>query len=203
MRMFDDVMVACDHLMLQEAEAVRAVLESFALRVHFYRLYQKYDVLDFFAGKGVPECDYTVLVCHGTGRTEGEAAIALDVGEQEDDDPRAPTGWEPMEFLLTPKNIPEVVTGARGTLVSIACGSGRRPLAGAFLKAGYSSYVAPIDGYDGDAVLLFVTGFFYHLLAEDRDLCERSYSEEEAVERAAAMDREFEHGTRVFRHYAG
>jgi hypothetical protein len=65
------------------ALVLQLVLQQFGVRTHLYRFYQKRNVEDFFAGKGVPEeCRYTVLCAHGHGP---------------DDDP---VGFEPKVVLL-------------------------------------------------------------------------------------------------------
>ena len=202
MRAFENVTVVCDWKTVEDAIAVRAVLESFRLRVQFLRLVQRRQVFDFFAGRGVSDCSYTVLVCHGTG-TDADPTIRLQVVDQVTGDPYAPEGWEVATVELSAATIADTVTAARGTLVSTACGSGREPLAAAFLAAGYDAYVAPVGRYhDSDAAVLFVAGFFYHLLAEDRDYAATAYTEVEAVRRAASIDRDSRFGTGVFRHYS-
>lgn len=49
--------------------------------------------------------------------------------------------------------------------------------------------------------MLFVIGFFYHLLTEDREP-RLTCSVREAVERAAAIDTLAREGTHVFRYYS-
>lgn len=196
MKIFDRVVVACDHApeMLALATAMRATLEGFALRVDFYRLIQKRQVLEFFARP--PDADYTVLCTHG----DGGGQISFHVIDQKDGDCSQAEGWEDLTFALTPDNIPTVVQGQTGTLISTACGGGHQPLASAFLAAGYAAYVgADVDYLDGDAGQLFVASLFYHLLAEDRDYAPRTYTLEESVERASGADADFVMGTRAFR----
>lgn len=184
------------------APILQSVLQHMGLRVHLYLLYQKRNVEDFFAGRGVPEeCRYTVLCAHGHG-PDDDPKIRLEVVEQKDGDPRAVDGWEPCELDLSKENVPGLVTAPRGTLVAGGCGAGREPLARAFLEAGYEGYVGATEDYvDKDSALLFTIGFFYHLLADDRDYAPRTFTDKEAAERAAAMDREFELGTRSYRHW--
>jgi hypothetical protein len=196
MRLFERVAVACDHTpeMLAMAGALRAMLECFTLRVDFYHLIQKRQVLDFFARP--PEADFTVLFTHG----EEGRQLTFTVVDQEDADYEATHGWDGVEFALTPENIPEVVKGARGTLIAVGCGGGKPTLAEAFLAAGYSAFVgATTDYVNSDASLLFVVGLFYHLLAESQNYTPHGYTLEEAVARASEIDRDFEEGTRAFR----
>jgi hypothetical protein len=78
---------------------LRSVLEEFGLRVDLYRLYQKRNVEDFFAGRGVPkECRYTGLCGHGP---DDDPKIRLEVVDQKDGDPDAVEGWEPRPFDLS------------------------------------------------------------------------------------------------------
>jgi hypothetical protein len=136
-----------------DPQVLRSVLEEFGLRVHLYRLYQKRNVEDFFAGRGLPkECRYTVLCSHGHG-PDDDPKIRLEVVDQKDGDPDAVEG--------------------------------REPLARAFLEAGYDGYVGATEDYvDGDSALLFTIGFFYHLLADERDYAPRTFTDREAAERA-------------------
>src|SRR5215207_1589363 len=174
---------------------LRSFLEEFGLRVDLYRLYQKRNVEDFFAGRGVPkECRYTGLCGHGP---DADPKIRL-----KDGDPDAVEGWEPRPFDLSKGNVPGLVTAPRGVLVAGGCGAGREPLARAFLEAGYDSYVGATEDYvDRDSALLFTIGFFYYLLADERDYAPRTFTDREAAERAAAMDCEFELGTRPYRYW--
>jgi hypothetical protein len=192
MKYFDRVTIACDHTagMLELAMAMRAVLESYTLRVDFHHLIQKRQVLDFFSHPH--ESDYIVLVTHGhTGNK-----IVFDVVDQKDDNYAETKGWDSVKFALTPDNIPAIVKNQHGALISIACGGGRPVLASAFLTAGYDAYVgADSSGVDCNAATLFVLGLFYHLIAEAPHI----HTLEESVARAAAADPEFEMGTKSFR----
>lgn len=145
MRLFDRVAIVCDHTpeMLEMAGALRAVLESFTLRVDFYHLIQKRQMLDFFARTG--EADFTVLFTHGE---EGKP-LTCTLVDQKDGDFEAVHGWEEVKFALTPENIPNVVGGARGTLIAVGCGGGKRTLADAFLAADYEVFVGGGDGLYG------------------------------------------------------
>jgi len=195
MKLFERVAIVCDHTpeMLEMAGALRAMLESFTLRVDFHHLIQKRQMLDFFAQS--PEADFTVLFTHGEGKQ-----LTFTVVDQEDGDFEAVHGWEEVKFALTPENIPEVVRGAHGTLIAVGCGGGKLTFADAFLAAGYEAFVgAATDYVDGNASLLFLVGFFYHLLAESQDYAPQGYTIEEAVVRASEIDRDFAEGMQAFR----
>ncbi len=96
-----------------------------------------------------------------------------------------------------------------GALLSTACGSGREPLAAAFLNSGYQSYIAPVHPDDPeeiyvdlDSSLVFFTDFFYYLMdGVDRDYSTTTYTEQEAAEKAAQLDPHFRFGTKIFRRY--
>ena len=183
------------------ANGIRSVLESQGLNVHFYNLMQKRSVLQFLAGQ-VPETQYTVICCHGGGSLETGKEMSFQVIHQKDDDYENPNNWERVTFGLTPANIPQCVQGKGRTIISIACGSGQEDFAQAFLAAGCHAYIAPQGDYvDSNASVLFVAGFFYHLLAEARGSQPKTYTIEEAVQRAAAMDADCTQGTRLFRYY--
>ncbi|HEV2811324.1 MAG TPA: hypothetical protein VGV93_13120 [Acidimicrobiales bacterium] len=200
LRLFDQVAIACDRTMVDLAGAMRAALESYRLHVRFFRFVQHRKVLDFF-GRGVPDCNWTVLVAHGVCE-EGIRKIRFEAVDQVDGDWEAPMGWVDTNFDLTPANIPDLATGARGGLLSLACGSGTKEFADAFLAAGYQRYIGPTTEsgyYNADAALLFSLAFFYYALAGDRDYAPRIYSDEEAAERAAEIDSEFGFGPGAFR----
>jgi hypothetical protein len=148
------------------------------------------------------ECRYTVLCAHGHG-PDHDPRIRFGVVDQKDGDPYAVEEWQPYNFDLTKDNVPELVTAPRGTLVATGCGAGREPLARALLEAGYAGYVGATEDYvDGDSAFLFVVGFFYHVLADERDYAPRTFTDREAAERAAAMDRDFDLGTRAYRYWS-
>ena len=148
------------------------------------------------------ECRYTVLCAHAHGPGD-DPKIRFGVVNQRDGDPTAIAGWEPYEFDLSKDNIPDLVSSPRGTLIAGGCGAGREPLARAFLEAGYEGYVGPTEPYvDGDSALLFTVGFFYHVMADERDYAPRTFTDREAAQRAALMDRDFECGTRSYRYWS-
>jgi hypothetical protein len=201
MKLFDRVAVVCDETFVEHASATRAFLEAMRLRVDFYRLVQRRNVLDFF-GRDAARYDYTVLWSHGLGDGDG-MAVRLQVVDQAEGDLRATTGWSGVQCDLTVETIPEIVTGVSGgTLVALGCGAGRPPLAQAFLAAGYDGYIGSTPKYyDADAALLFTTSFFYYLLAEDRDFEDRTHTVAQAVHLAAAADPGFRCGPGVMRYY--
>jgi hypothetical protein len=202
MKLFDRVAIACDKTFVEHASATRAVLEAMRLRVDFYRFVQRRNVLDFFAADA-GRYEFTVLWSHGLG-VESDMAIRLEVVDQAEGDMCAPAGWAGVQCDLTVESIPRIVTGASGgTLLALGCGGGRPPLANAFLAAGYHDYIGSTETYyDADSGLLFAANLFYHLLAEDRDFDDRSFTIGEAVGRAAATDPEFKYGPGVMRHYS-
>ena len=209
LRMFTPVAIVCDRTMLREAHALRGVLESFALQVDFHYFIQKRQILDFFAQSR--NYAYTIIFCHGSGKTAEDMHLRLEVVDQEAGDYDTPgdEGWDFVVVELTPAKIAEYVQNRDGTLLSTACGSGREPLAEAFLKSGYRSYIAPVHlddpeeiYVDLDSSLVFFTNFFYYLMdGVDRDYSTTTYTEQEAVEKASQLDPDFRFGTKIFRRY--
>ena len=204
MKLYKSVVICCDKSpkLFQDATAIRAALEALGLRVHLYDLAQKRGALEFLAG-AMPECDYVVLFCHGGRDSDGRPQLTLNVVDQVDGDYDNPRGWERVTLGLTPANIPEYVKGMGRTLVCVACGAGQEPFAQAFLKAGYTGYIAPQGNYiNANAAMVFVVAFFYHLLTESRIEDEPTrYTDQEAVALAAALDADYPRGTRVFHYY--
>lgn len=205
MKMYRSVVLCCDKSpkLFQDATAIRAALEAFGLRVHLYDLAQKRGALEFLAG-AMPECDYVVLFCHGGRDADGGAQLELRVVDQVDGDYDNPRGWERVTLGLTPANIPDSVKGMGRTLVCVGCGAGQEPFAPAFLKAGYKGYIAPQGDYiNANAAMMFVIGFFYHLLTESRIEDEPNhYTDQEAVALASALDGDYPRGTRIFHYYS-
>lgn len=201
MELFEEVVVVTDVRSCEEAYTVRSVLEFFRLRVRFERLVQRRQLDDFFAGRlgGSP---YTIVMAHGAETDDGRA-IRFVLVDTPWGDPKAAEGWAPVTVDLTASTIPDIVTKGSGTLITCSCGGGDRSLAEAFLHAGYDAYVGQTQPYySSDASLVFLTGLFYFLLAEDRDFDARRYSLQEAVARAAALDAGWKFGTESFRCYA-
>ncbi len=200
LKTFDNVTVVCDPVTVEHANAIRAVLETYRLQVHFVQLIQRRQAEIFFANPD-PNCGYTILDAHGTG--EPEMGIHVSVVDQKDGDYQAARGWQESPLLLTAATVPRLVKG-HGTLISLGCGSGNQPLTNAFLESGYNAYIAPTGhrAYpDADAVTMFVAGFFYFAMSGDRDYETASYSDEEATSRASAIDTDFMLGTALFRRH--
>jgi hypothetical protein len=200
MRMFDPVAIACDAWSWDLAFAIRGALELFRLRVYLHYCAQRRNALDFLAGH-IPEAEYVVLCCHGLGGPyrDDEAADGMRMGF---------TGlvdlvggkWEGAELAITPESIPSLVSLPGRKVVTLGCGSGRGPLARAFLASGCSAYIGPISPVNQDATTMFAISFFYHLLREERDL--QPCTDREAVALAAGFDTASKEGTHVFRYYA-
>lgn len=205
MKLYDSVVVICDNSrrMTQDANAIRTVLEAFGLRVYLYDLVQKRDALEVLA-EGFPECEFVILCCHGYSDPNGGPQIVLEVIDQVDGDYNKCGGWEKSTINLTPANISDYFSGNGRTLLSIACGSGKELLAKAFLQADFKAYIAPGGaGVHTNSTILFVIGFFYHLLAatrlEDEPL---HHTHQEAVSLAAQSDADYTQGTRAFHYYS-
>lgn len=208
MKLFESVIVVCDQGagILKMASAIRTVLESFALNVFFFDLIQKRQALEFFGGEmSLPHTDYTILCCHGNAKEDMVAEdmqINLAVVDQTDGDYASASGWEKVGINLTPKNIPQIVKNAHGTLICAVCGAGQQPFADAFLQSGYKAYIAPRTDYvDADAAIIFISTFFYFLMAEDRDYSSAHYNEAEATRLASLVDPDFNQGTRAFQYF--
>ncbi len=201
MELFEDVAVVTDVRSSEEAHTVRSVLEFYRLRVRFERLVQRRQFDDFFAGR-LGTSPYTVVMAHGAETDDGQA-IRFVLVDNPGGDPKAAEGWTPVTVDLTARTIPDMVTNGSGVLITCSCGGGDASLAEAFLRAGYDAYVGQTEPYySSDASLVFVTGLFYFLLAEDRDFDPRRYSIEDAVARAAALDPGWRFGTERFRCYS-
>lgn len=204
MERFSSVVLACDDDMLRQAMALRAVLEQFGLRVHFYHLIQKGHLLDFLAGARV-KSDYTVLCCHGICTEEDGPHLLLNVIEQALPETPQDSGdgeWHTVFLRLTPALLSKHLKKGHGTFISTGCSTGQQEMAEVFLNAGYSAYIGCANNIDAGSGTLFVLGFFHHLLAGERDLPTETYDDQEAVERARSIDSgAIEWGTNGFRYF--
>jgi len=201
MKMFDGVVVVCDQWSLDIGLAVRASLELFRLRVHFYFCVQKQNVLDALAGD-IPRSDYVVLCTHGIDTEKIDVATpdSHQAGFQVVD--LIDGEWKSVWFALTPATVPQLVHLPGRTVISGGCASGREPLAHAFLASGCRAYLGPVEDVDQDADALFIIGFFYHLLTRSRDP-QVACTDREAAVRAGQFDTHARAGTHLFRYYEG
>ena len=117
LRMFTPVAIVCDRTMIREAHALRGVLESFALQVDFHYFIQKRQILDFFAQPR--NYAYTIIFCHGSGKTAEDMHLRLEVVDQESGDYDTPgdEGWDFVVVELTPAKIAEYVQNRDGHAV--------------------------------------------------------------------------------------
>jgi hypothetical protein len=196
MNLYDKVVIAYDKNLenFQMAIAIRGMLEFYGLKVSLVWLNEKQNAIDFLAGQ-FPKADYTILCAHGIGH---ENRIWLTVIEK-----MAGTDccYEEVEFNLTPDNIAEYVKNSGGTFMTTACESGSEEFAKAFLDAGYQAFIAPEVAVDIISSVMFICGFFCNMLAHERDIHKATYTEGEAVERAAAIQ-PFPDGTAAFRYFS-
>lgn len=199
MRMFDRVAIAYDQTSMDLGLAVRASLELYRLNLYTSFCVQKRSVVEFL-GHNTADAKYIVLCCHGLG-SEGARCELPDYRMGFHVVDQVNGKWGPLAFTLTPDNIPEYVNLPNTTVVSLGCGTGREPLAKAFLKAGCAAYVGAVEPVDQNSAVLFANAFFYHLMSEERDPSLKC-SEEEACRRAASIDVDYEGGTRLFRYYS-
>ena len=206
MKLYDSVVIIHDHSpdLSSEVGAIRAALEAFGLRVHLYNLAQKQNALDVLAG-AIPDCEYVILCCHGERGTDGEPQISIRTIDQAEGDYSKSGGWEIVTVGLTPTSIPVYLSGGGRTLICIACGSGQDSFAHAFVKAGYKAYIAPRGGgVHINAAVLFIVGFFYHLMAANRlDDEPLQHTDQEAAVLASQADVNYTHGTLAFHYYSG
>lgn len=202
MKMFDSVAIACEQDTLDIAMAIRSSLELFRLRVHLHLCVQRRNVVDFLSGD-IPDTEYVILCCGGHHAGEGGPVVPGDgqvginfIGVVELVDGK----WRSGTFSLTPENIGEYVRLPGRTVICNGCNTGHEALSKDFLDAGCRAYVAPIRSVDQDATALFTIAFFYHLLCNERDPSLQC-SDEQAVQRASALDAGFRDGTASFRYY--
>lgn len=200
-RLSTSVVIACDGALgnFQQAAAIRSVLETFGLQVYFLQLLQQQNVIDFLAGN-YPDCDYVIWFFYGSPGLNGEEQLDFQVGHQKDNDYTNKSGWERVKFSLTPSNVSQYVKNSQGILI---CGaSSGEHWAKAFLSTGYQAYIAPTQpDLALNSYILFITGFFYHLLIHTLDYTDQKFTLQESVIAAALMDKYYEYGTKLFNYY--
>ena len=184
----------------QRASAVRAVIETFGLRVYFYQLLQQQNVIDFLAGD-YPNCDYVIWFCYGCPDFDGNEQLNISVVHQKDNDYNNKLGWKRVKVTLTPSTLSNYIKNPKGALI---CGSATgKYWSQAFLSLGYQAYIAPktID-LACNSYILFITGFFYYLTMHGLDYTDEKFTPKKSVAKAAAMDRDYEGGTKLFEYYS-
>jgi|GEM_PF-1896914 len=197
------VTIACDGAPgnFQQASTIRSILENFGVQVYFYQLLQQQNLLDFLAGN-YPDSDYTIWFFYGCPDSNGNEQLNFEVVHQQNNDYSSKSGWERIKFKLTPATIAKYIKNPQGTLI---CGStSTKDWVKAFLKVGYKAYIAPTQpDLAINSYILFITGFFYYLLMHFLDYSEQQFSPQESVIKAAAMDRDYQFGTKLFHYYEG
>ena len=201
-RLSTSVVIVCDGAAgnFQHASAVRGVLETFGLQIHFYQLLQQQNVLNFLTGD-YPDCDYVIWFCYGCPDNNGNEQLNFSVVHQKDNNYDNKSGWERVNVTLTPANLSEYIKNPKGTLICAAT-SGKY-WAETFLAAGYEAYIAPSRGDTScNSDTLFIIGFFYYLTMHGLDYYTgKQFSPHESVIKAASMDCDYECGTQLFEYY--
>ena len=199
---FLSVAIMCDGAPgnFQRATVVRSVLETFGIQVYFYQPLQQQSLLDFFQGN-YADCDYVIWYCFGCPNERGEAQVNFQVVHQQDNDYESKSNWQRVRFGLTPNNLTDYIQNPKGTLI---CGAAfGSEWAQAFLKVGYQACILPTTAdLANNSKMLFLTGFFYYLMMHGMDYYQgEKFTPQEAVKYAAAMDRHYEGGTKLFNYY--
>lgn len=195
------VVIACDGAPgnFQQATAIRNVLETFGLQVYFFQLLQQQNIFDFLAGN-YPNCDYVIWYFYGSTSLNDSEQLNFQVVTQKDNDYTNKLGWEQVTISLTPLTVSQYVKNPKGILI---CGatSGEH-WAKAFLAVGYKAYIAPTQANLAcNSYLLFIMGFFYHLLMDTLDYTNKNFTPQESVIAAALMDQHYQYGTKLFHYY--
>jgi hypothetical protein len=199
MKMFDSVVIAHDQSSWQIAYAIRAGLECSRVRSHLYYCVQEKNVIEVLSGN-IPKTEYVVLCPHGVGRSDGPSTSSDDLQIGFHVVSKKDGKWQPVEFVLTPENIPAIVNLKGRKVIALGCGNGRTRLGEAFIASGVQCYIGANEAVDEHAAAVFCNTFFYHMLATEMEGPE--CSDAEAVKRASAIDT-YPSGTHLFRYYEG
>lgn len=145
-----------------EAQAVRAALECFGVRVFTYWIGRPNDLIDVLSGDDLYEgTDMILLSFHGD---EGRL-IMPELGDDvyEPNEPRGDFG---------PDEIRRFARLDGKTVIANGCTLGDPALAEAFLARGCNMFIGPDDYPDGNDALMFVLRLFYEIIQQGRDVKE-------------------------------
>ncbi len=123
-----------------EAMTLRSVLECFNYRVEIHRVGSRPQFLEILRGN-IPTFRHVILSCHGD-----ENGFVI-----------------PSQNSLSAAELAHDVNLAGKRIVSLGCETGTEALARAFLRGGCEAYVAPTDGVEANAAMLFAIHLFYFL----------------------------------------
>ncbi|MCE5241407.1 hypothetical protein LLH23_23325 [bacterium] len=197
MHYFDTVVVITDPATHELGIALRSVLDAFRIHCDFHQCVQRQRLLRVLGGECAPS-QHVVLCVGGWHPPDDEALNFIRMVDLIEG------SWQEVGLALTPEVIRDTVRlPGRSIAVLGGCNGGSSGLVEAFLDTGCSHYIAEcgdVNGVDADAALLFVIGYFYQLMQDERDR-QVACSVPEAVRRAAAMDPLAKQGTHLYRCY--
>ena len=177
-----------------EAKALREILEVLGYRVSLHFLKLRQDIETFFLTV-LPQAEYAVMCCHGSGTPETGAHLRLEILEQLKGE------WEKREFRIRGGDVAGMIPKGSGVLLSTGCHTGRSSVGDAMMKAGFEHYIAPNDWVLAKSGVLFVLNFFYLLKSHEHDDEQyvRMHCIPDAVRMAAETDcADDPHGTSAF-----
>jgi len=141
-----------------EAYALRAILEYFQIQVTTRWIGRPNDFIDIISAKEcLKDIDYLLLSFHGDEQRFCMPKLGSEIYTQN----------EPRSKFFTAKDLEKFATFDQLKVIATGCTLGAEQLAKVMLKAGAKKYLAPIDYVDGNASLMFLTQFFYHLTLGD------------------------------------
>lgn len=157
-----------------EWQALRAVLESFGLKVIIYPIGRPNDFIDILNGAALyAGINHLIICAHG----ENGAFLLPELSQEifEKGEPRV------TQFDAS---LIERYGKLKGQLVlTTGCTLGDGMLAEAFIKIGCRRFIGPEGYIEGNAAIFFVVRFYYEMIANGRQ-------EEEAFQIAKSTDSE-------------
>ncbi|NKB69807.1 MAG: hypothetical protein GKR89_22270 [Candidatus Latescibacteria bacterium] len=199
MKFWDSVVIFTETDTVYKAMCIRGLLEGMHITVHIQVVDCSQHVENFLAGR-YPQAAFVIWCTHGTMRTESENVLSPTLWDVLGKDEQGRDDFEEIKRDIGPEEIVQKNTAPRKTFITISCHSGKKPLAEAFLAAGWENYIGTDEACETSSCLVYLATLFSLLRAEDRDNPEeqRVYS----VPEAAAIAREVEDfplmGTRAF-----
>jgi len=154
-----------------EALALRAALEWWQVQVTMHFIGKAQDVVDVFSDGNLSP--HVCIAAHGIDK-DGQWGFGLP--ELADEIAKE----QLYNKLLLPSDVSRFVKLRGQNVLSLACSTGTKEMAEAFLKKGAGSYVGPPDAQFGSASLYFALSYYYWLFAKKKSV-------KEAFDNAAAL----------------
>ncbi|MEO0470784.1 MAG: delta-aminolevulinic acid dehydratase [Bacteroidota bacterium] len=141
-----------------EPHAIRNVVEGMGHRSVLFPIGRPNELLRLLQGeeKMLSSLDHLILSVHGKDGKIVMPKLAASVYEK--GEPRKNLGHEDLRGNIK-------LSGQ--TVINLGCGLGHEKMAWVFQDGGAGAYLAPKSSIEGNAILMFITRFYYELAQSD------------------------------------